>query len=152
MRANHKAIHIISTSAHDRKPATRRVTAFTPLMKHVNTSTVAFVMFVALAFLSSTHGKDPATGDSTRPKASKPEVIVDNYTFSPQVLSVPKGGTVTWINHDNVPHVIASADNQFQKSPALKTGQSFTHTFATAGVYSYFCSIHPRMTGKIIIK
>ena len=53
---------------------------------------------------------------------------------------------------DSVPHLIMSADNQFKKSTVLKTGQSFSHTFATTGIYSYFCSIHPRMTGKIIVK
>ena len=68
------------------------------------------------------------------------------------MFTVPAGGTVTWINHDKVPHVISSADNQFQKSPPLQPGQSFSNTFATTGSYSYLCSIHPRMTEEIIVK
>jgi Plastocyanin len=51
-----------------------------------------------------------------------------------------------------VPHVVASADDQFKKSGALDTDESFSHTFTTAGNYTYFCSIHPHMTGKIIVK
>jgi plastocyanin len=58
---------------------------------------------------------------------------------------------VTWTNHDNVSHAVTSADNQFKKSPILKSGQRFSNTFAAAGTYSYFCSIHPRMTGKLIV-
>jgi plastocyanin len=77
---------------------------------------------------------------------------MDNFRFSPKTFTVPAGATVTWTNHDNVPHVVTSADDQFQKSPVLKAGQSFSNTFATAGTYFYFCSIHPRMTGKIIVK
>ena len=138
--------------AHYRKPATRCVSALTPFMRHVNTGTLAFVMFVALALLSSTHGKSSETRESPPPKATTTEVIIDNFSFSPKTITVPIGATVTWTNHDNVPHVVTSADDQFKKSPVLKAGQSFSNTFATAGTYSYFCSIHPRMTGKIIVK
>jgi plastocyanin len=113
---------------------------------------VAFAMFVALALLSNTHRKDAETRTSTPPKATKTEVIIDNFSFSPQTITVPAGATVTWTNQDNAAHTVTSADNQFKKSPVLKTGQRFANTFATAGTYSYFCSIHPRMTGKIIVK
>jgi plastocyanin len=121
-------------------------------MRHVNTSTLAFVMFLALAVLNSTHGKSSETRESPPPKATKTEVIIDNFSFSPKTTTVPIGATVTWTNHDNVAHVVTSADDQFKKSPVLKAGQSFSNTFATAGTYSYFCSIHPRMTAKIIVK
>jgi len=109
-------------------------------------------MFVGLALLSSTHGKDSQTRESAPVKATTTEVAIDNFSFSPNALTVSVGATVTWTNHDNVPHVVSSADNQFKKSNVLKTGQSFSHTFATTGTYSYFCAIHPRMTGKIIVK
>jgi plastocyanin len=105
-------------------------------------------MFVAVALLSSTHGKDSETRASAPVKAIKTEVAIDNFSFSPNTLTTPARATVTWTNHDNVPHVVASADNQFQKSAGLKSGQSFSHTFVTTGTYSYFCSIHPRMTEK----
>ena len=143
----------MSTSpAHYRKPAARCVTVLTPFIKHVNTSALALVMFVALAFLDTTRGKDPETGASAPPPATKTETVIDNFSFSPKTTTVPIGATATWTNHDNVPHVITSADDQFKKSPVLKTGQRFSNTFATTGTYSYFCSIHPRMTGKIVIK
>jgi plastocyanin len=97
-------------------------------------------------------GKEAETKASIPVKASKTEVVIDNFSFSPKTTVVPIGATVTWTNHDNVPHVITSDKDQFNKSPVLKTGQSFSNAFATAGTYSYFCSIHPRMRGKIIVK
>jgi plastocyanin len=103
-------------------------------------------MFVAVALLSSTHGKDSETRASAR--VIKTEVAIDNFSFSTNTLTLPARATVTWTNNDNVPHVVASADNQFQKSAVLKSGRSFSHTFVTTGTYSYFCSIHSRMTEK----
>jgi plastocyanin len=97
-------------------------------------------------------GKEAETKASIPVKASRTEVVIDSFNFSPKTTVVPIGATVTWTNHDNVPHVITSDDDQFNKSPLLKTGQSFSNAFATTGTYSYFCSIHPRMTGKIIVK
>ena len=135
-----------------RKPATRCVTVLTPLLRHLNTGTLAFFMLVALASLTNMRGKEAETKASIPVKASKAEVVIDNFNFSPTTFTVPAGATVTWTNHDNVPHVVTSADDQFKKSLVLKTGQRFSNTFATAGSYSYFCSIHPRMTAQIIVK
>src|SRR6266478_1720644 len=141
-----------ASPTHYRKPATRCVTVLTPFLRHLNTGTLAFVLFVALALLTTMRGKEPETRDSAPTKATESEVVIDSFSFSPKTTVVPIGATVTWTNHDNVPHVIASDDDQFNKSPVLKTGQSFSNAFATAGTYSYFCSIHPRMRGKIIVK
>jgi plastocyanin len=114
--------------------------------------TLAFVLFVALALLNTMRGTEPETRESTSAKAKKGKVVIDNFSFSPRTFTVPVGATVTWTNHDKVPHLVTTADNQFQKSPVLKPGQTFSNTFATGGTYSYFCSIHPQMTGKIIVK
>jgi len=153
MKPNHKEIHIMSASpVHDHKPTARCVSVLSLFLRHVNTGTLAFVLFVALALLSTMRGKEPETRESPPAKATKTEVVIDTFTFSPKTFTVPAGATVTWTNHDNVPHVVTSADDQFKKSPALKTGQRFSNTFATAGTYSYFCSIHPRMTAQIIVK
>ena len=121
-------------------------------LKQLNMGSLAFAMFVALALLSNTQGKDAGTGRLSAPRAANTEVGINNFSFSPQTIAVPVGGTVTWINHDNVPHVVTSAKNRFNKSPVLQAGQTFSNTFVTAGTYSYFCSIHPRMTAKIIVK
>ncbi len=141
-----------ASPAHYRKPATRCVTVLSPFLRHVNTRTLALFLFVALALLTTMRGKEPETRESAPAKATKTEVVIGNFNFSPKTFTVPVGATVTWSNHDNVPHVVTSADDQFKKSPLLKAGQSFSNIFATAGTYSYFCSIHPRMTGKIIVK
>jgi len=135
-----------------RKSATGCVSALTPFLRHVNTGTLAFVLFVAVALLSTTRGREAETRESASAKAIKTEVVIDTFTFSPRTFTVPPDATVTWINHDNVPHVVTSAEDQFKKSPVLKTGQRFSNTFATTGTYSYFCSIQPRMTGKIAVK
>ena len=152
---------LFASPVHHQKHSARRVSVLSPILKHVNTGTLAFAMFVGLAFLSSPvvafpltflQIKDSQTRESAPAKATKTEIAIDNFSFSPNTLTLSVGGTVIWTNHDKVPHVVSSADNQFKKSPLLKTGQSFSHTFATTGTYSYFCSIHPRMTGKIIVK
>ena len=143
---------MFASPLHHQKHTARGVSVLYPLLRHLNTGTLAFAMFVAVALLSSTHGKDSETKASAPVKAIKTEVAIDNFSFSPNILTLPAHATVTWTNNDNVPHVVASADNQFQKSAVLKSGQSLSHTFVTTGTYSYFCSIHPRMTGDIIVK
>jgi len=130
------------------KHTTRRVSVLYPLLRHLNAGTLAFSMFVAVALLSSAHGKDSETRASAPVKAIKTEVAIDNFSFSPNTLTLPARETVTWTNHDNVLHVVASADNPFRKLAVLKSGQTFSQTFVTTGTYSYFCSIHSRMTEK----
>jgi plastocyanin len=79
------------------------------------------------------------------------EVKVDNFTFAPDTLSVPVNRTVTWINKDDIPHVIASSDGVF-KSKALDTDQKYSYTFTKAGTYPYYCSVHPKMVGKVVVQ
>lgn len=137
---------------HYQKRTVRCASVIAPFLRRLNTGTLAFVLFVALALLNTMRGKEPETRESAPARATKTEVLIGNFSFSPKTLTVPVGATVTWMNHDKVPHLVTTAGNQFQKSPVLKAGQSFSNTFATAGTYSYFCSIHPQMTGKIIVK
>jgi plastocyanin len=84
-------------------------------------------------------------------KGSPLEVRVDNFTFGPDALTVPVNSTVTWVNKDDLPHVIASTDGVF-KSKALDTDDKYSYTFTKAGTYAYFCSIHPKMVGKIVVQ
>ena len=78
-------------------------------------------------------------------------ITIDNFSFTPKEITVSKGTTVTWINHDDVPHTVVSPDKKF-KSRALDTDEKFSFTFSDPGVYGYFCSVHPVMTGKVIVK
>jgi plastocyanin len=83
--------------------------------------------------------------------ANPTTVNIDNFTFTPGTLTVTAGTTVTWKNEDDSPHRIGDKDGTF-RSAALDTDDTFSHTFAKAGVYPYICTIHPYMTGKIIVK
>jgi plastocyanin len=76
---------------------------------------------------------------------------IDNFTFAPARLTVKAGTTVTWRNKDDIPHTVTSAARLF-KSKALDTDDSFSFTFTEPGTYEYFCSLHPRMTGTIVVE
>jgi len=84
-------------------------------------------------------------------KSSRIEVRIDNFNFGPETLTVPINSTVTWVNKDDVPHVIASNDGLF-KSKALDTDDKYSFTFIKAGTYLYYCSVHPKMVGKIVVQ
>jgi 3',5'-cyclic-AMP phosphodiesterase len=77
-------------------------------------------------------------------------VSVDNFSFAPAAATVRAGSTVTWTNRDDIPHNIVSTDRAF-KSPVLDTNQQFSHRFDATGTYTYFCSLHPRMTGQVVV-
>jgi len=79
------------------------------------------------------------------------EVKIDNFSFGPGTITVPAGTTVRWVNHDDIPHNVVSNDKSF-KSKVLDTDEAFTYTFTKAGTYDYFCSIHPKMTGKVVVQ
>lgn len=78
-------------------------------------------------------------------------VTIDNFKFSTASLEVPKGTRVTWTNQDDVPHTVTSTTKAF-KSSMLDTGDQFSFTFTDAGTYEYFCSMHPKMTAKVVVK
>jgi plastocyanin len=82
--------------------------------------------------------------------AEDTNVTIDNFTFQPAQLTVKAGTTVTWKNHDDIPHTVVSA-GKF-RSKTLDTDDSFTFTFTAAGEYKYFCSLHPHMTGMIKVE
>ena len=83
--------------------------------------------------------------------ATDAEVDIDQFTFLPQRITVKAGTTVTWINEDDVPHTVASSSKVF-KSKALDTRDKFSFTFTTPGTYDYFCSLHPHMTGAVVVE
>lgn len=79
------------------------------------------------------------------------EIGIDNFAFTPKTLTVPRGTTVTWTNNDDVPHVIVSPQGRFRPSPVLDTNQHYSVLLREAGTYDYFCSVHPVMTGQIVV-
>jgi plastocyanin len=78
-------------------------------------------------------------------------VKIENFTFAPQRVTVKAGTTITWTNDDDIPHTVASSTKAF-KSKVLDSEDKFSFTFTTAGVYEYFCSLHPHMTGTIVVE
>jgi amicyanin len=78
-------------------------------------------------------------------------VAIDNFTFNPQRLTVKAGTTVTWTNKDDIPHAIAAVKKEF-RSKALDTDDAYSFTFTTPGTYEYFCSLHPHMTGTVVVE
>ena len=112
---------------------------------------------VAVLLLAMAMGIAGLVVEATSFKASaqqKPETVevkIDNFSFGPAELTVAVGTTVTWTNRDDIPHTVVSTDKVF-KSKVLDTDEKFSYTFTQAGSFPYFCSIHPKMTGKVAVK
>jgi plastocyanin len=99
--------------------------------------------------MSHMGGMPAAQVAATAPNA----VAIDNFAFAPQTVTVAAGTAVTWTNHDDEPHTVVSDDNpSLFKSGGLDTDDTFSFTFAKPGTYKYHCSIHPRMTGTVVVK
>ena len=85
--------------------------------------------------------------------AGEAAVSVDNFTFSPAVITVPAGTRVVWTNRDDIPHTVVGADDpRALRSPPLDTDDRFAFTFAAPGTYRYFCSLHPHMQGTVVVR
>jgi plastocyanin len=110
------------------------------LIRCVPSAAVAALAAVALGVAAPASSAIPPT-----------KVMIDNFTFGPVAVTVPVGATVTWVNGDDIPHTVVATDKSF-KSKVLDTDETFSFTFAKAGTYEYFCSIHPHMTGKVVVK
>jgi plastocyanin len=93
----------------------------------------------------------PPASSGTAAASSGSTVEIDNFMFMPATLTVPAGTTVTWKFDDSTQHTVTAADKSFA-SPPMAGGQTYTHTFTAAGTVAYHCSIHPFMTGTIIVK
>jgi plastocyanin len=85
------------------------------------------------------------------PTAAPAAVTIGNFTFNRPALTVKPGTTVTWTNADDIPHTVVSKEGVF-KSKVLDTGDKFSFTFAKAGQFGYYCSLHPHMTGTVLVK
>jgi plastocyanin len=93
----------------------------------------------------------PTAVQPTSAPVAGTQVTIDNFTFTPGALAIKAGTTVTWTNHDDVPHTVTAQDHAYS-SAGLDTGDTFTHTFDAPGTYTYYCTIHPKMTATIIVR
>jgi plastocyanin len=111
---------------------------------------ITAILFVALSKEAVHVGattKESAAQSNSAPAAVK----IDNFSFGPAELTVSVGTTVQWTNRDDIPHTVVSTDGVF-KSHALDTDESFSYKFDKTGTYPYFCSLHPKMTGKVVVQ
>jgi plastocyanin len=109
--------------------------------------------FLALAIASGT-SSNPATAKSVSagsPGTAGTEVKIDNFVFNPAVIVVKAGTKVVWTNKDDIPHTVDSTDGKF-KSNALDTEDKFEFNFTAPGEYPFFCRMHPKMTGKVVVQ
>ena len=123
------------------------------------TVVLSLLAVAAVGCTGASHGIE-GTGDGPASATSEPrmdagekQIVIDNFTFDPATLTVPGGTKVTWVNHDDVPHTATStAKPKTFASKTLDTDDKFSHVFTVSGTYEYFCAVHPKMTGKIIVK
>jgi plastocyanin len=115
----------------------------------------------ALALAACGGGSQPAAGAGDPAPAATPpaspaaapvattSVAIANFAFSPAVITVKAGATVTWTNRDEDAHTVAITGAPV--SQPLQNSDVYTHTFAQAGSYSYLCTIHPTMRGTVVV-
>jgi plastocyanin len=112
---------------------------------------LTFLLFTPVALLAA--GSRYFGSTTQQGQEQTVEVNIDNFSFSPANLTITTGTTVTWINRDDIPHTVVSSDDpRVFKSKALDTDDRFSFTFTKAGTYSYFCSVHPKMTGRVVVQ
>src|ERR1700740_1580189 len=119
-------------------------------MTKKNLRIAGVVMPVMIAMLLLFAGSSRVTA-TDQPSTASVAVKIDNFVFAPQAITVPVGTTVTWTNSDDIPHTTVSTDGVL-KSTVMDTDEKFSYTFTKAGTYSYYCSVHPKMTGQGVVK
>jgi plastocyanin len=119
-------------------------------MTRINAWAAGLAMPAMIAMLLLSAGLPSVTAND-QPSAGNAEVKIDNFSFGPQTLTVSVGATVTWTNRDDIPHTVVSTDGVF-KSKVRDTDEKFSYTFTKTGTYPYFCSVHPKMTGKVVVQ
>jgi plastocyanin len=117
-------------------------------LKNKTTALLCGIAFLNLSLFAL--GGETKSDDSTGSKQNRIEI--KDFAFNPQTLTVKSGEKITWVNRDDEPHTVVSVEKQFKKSTALDTDQEFTITAGEPGTYTYFCSVHPKMTGTIVVE
>lgn len=119
------------------------------MRKSVFIASVMVTVVIGLGGIQPKHNGIIASAQEKQ--ASTAEVKIDNFSYGPAAITIPAGTTVTWINRDDIPHTVVSTEKVF-KSKVLDTDEKFSYTFTKPGEYPYFCSIHPKMTGKVVVQ
>jgi plastocyanin len=119
--------------------------------KRMSNKTKLVLGFTIAAFMIATMFAAAPKLSANPQQAATADVKIDNFSFGPATLTIAPGTTVTWVNHDDIPHTVVSTDGLF-KSKVLDTDEKFSFTFTKAGNYPYFCSIHPKMTASVVVK
>jgi amicyanin len=111
----------------------------------------AIILFVlCMAVIAATEGGvRVAAAAETGPAPA--EIKIDNFSFTPPMLTVQAGTKVTWTNRDDIPHNIVSSEQKFKSKP-LDTDDNYSFTFTEPGTYQYFCGLHPKMVGKVVVE
>lgn len=122
------------------------MTTLTP--KNKMAALLCSIGFLNLSLFAFAGEMKDADGTTTRQN----KIEIKDFHFSPETLTVKSGEKITWINRDEEPHTVVSVEKQFKKSPPLDTDEQFTITSGAPGTYTYFCSVHPKMTGTIVIE
>jgi plastocyanin len=123
-------------------------------MKNVRAGICALATVAALWTPPALRASTASAAQGAKPAKEPAKTVaidIDNFKFGIVSLEVAAGTTVTWTNRDDVPHTVVSLKKVF-KSPALDTGEHFSYTFTDTGTFDYYCSVHPRMTGTIVVK
>lgn len=108
----------------------------------------------AAAWLLSFGAMLPALAATSGHKAGTAVFVgIDGFAFTPSEITVTPGTTVTWANHDQVPHTVTAKDKGGElSSQALDTDDTYAHTFTRPGDYAYYCTVHPFMTGVVHVR
>jgi len=122
------------------------------LRRSVYISLATAMMLMGFAILAAGNYESTVSARGLQDKpAQTAQAKIDNFNFAPATLTIAVGTTVTWTNQDDIPHNVVSTDKSF-KSKVMDTDEKFSFTFSKAGTYDYFCSIHPKMTGKVVVQ
>ncbi len=127
---------------------------------HYAPSRVVATLLIAIAACATSASRAATDGDAQATAAGsggagQPAVYrveISNFAFKPNEIQVPAGARIVWVNRDEEPHIVVSTNGSFKNSPALDTNDSYTAVLTKSGTYTYFCSIHPMMVGKIVVR
>jgi plastocyanin len=120
------------------------------MYKLIRNQTALIILAVSSLFFTN-FALGQAEKEASANDAKTNQIVIKDFHFTPQTLTVKAGEKITWINRDEEPHTVVSVEKQFKKSAPLDTDQEFTITVGAPGTYTYFCSVHPKMTGTIVV-